>query len=335
VKNTLAALLMVLVSVEASGQARIETRKLRTIVDRDGSAFVRPPMLLSALSRGRYALEEVNALPVVIDSTGRVIKRFGRGGGPGEFEYAARSFSVIGDTLYAANGQGFNVYSPDLAFLRSFLVPSIGAGPIARTPEGFVMSVPKYETRSAVKSLHVIRSSGELVRSFLADSVPPRTPSPSYRMTLSADGSVWVAGARNHRVEKWSVDGRRLTAIAAAPAWFDTTRQYADGRMWLHSITESDGILWIMTLVPVPNYRQVMAEAMKGRGGEVDARLIPEEKLSTTRIEAYDAKTGSLLADLPVKSFGVGFLSGRQFALYTTGVNDEPQIEIWEMKLRR
>lgn len=326
-----------LTAAQAYSQATIETGKVRTLVDRNGRGFTRAPMMIAAFGDGRYALQEINQLPMVVDSTGRLIRFFARGEGPGEFAFNATAMSVgPGDTLYAGNQQLFNVYGPDLKFVRAFPVSSGHAGHLIPIRGGFILSAQRPEP-PYMTSVHVIGLTGDRVRSFVRDTFDTRAwPRPSYRIGLASGGNgVWIADVYSHRIEKWSLDGRRLVKIAARPTWFDNTRPIADGRPYVRGIEESNGILWIMSAVPVPNYRAIMAAAMRGRGNDVDARFVPDEKLWTTRIEAYDAATGTLIADQAIKAYGIGLLSGREFATYRPGPNDEAQIDIWQMTVRR
>src|SRR6185369_9636559 len=109
-----------LIAASAAHSQSIELRKIRTLVDPTGNAFNQAPYQAAALPGGRYMLQETNVVPVVVDSTGRLVKRFVRGGGPGEFDHWASSLAVIRDTLYAGNGESYNVYGPDLKFVRAF-----------------------------------------------------------------------------------------------------------------------------------------------------------------------------------------------------------------------
>ena len=65
-----------------------------------------------------------------------------------------------------------------------------------------------------------------------------------------------------------------------------------------------------------------------------DVRLFPYEQVHTSHLEAFDAATGKLLADLAISAYFVAFIDDEHFVTFTTNTNDEPQLEIWEMKLR-
>jgi hypothetical protein len=327
---------VLLIAAAAAHAQAIEIRKVRTLMDPTGKAFSQSPYQAAALPGGRFMLQETNVVPVVVDSTGRLVKRFVRGAGPGEFQYFATGIATIRDTLYAGNGQSFNVYAPDLKFIRTFRPASIHSGFLVPVPGGFALASQKYESRSSVVGIHVLRPSGEVVRSFLRDTIlDPRQGPPSYQISAASDGALWVTSGRRHVIEKWSIEGKRLSMLGSVPTWFDTSRAYADGRFHVGGTVESDGVLWVISSVPVPAYRTIMAEAFRGRGSEVDGRLVPTHRLYTARIEAYDARTGKLIADLPVNSYLVALLGERTFMTYSEGSDDQPRLEVWEMRLKR
>jgi hypothetical protein len=331
------AIFALLVFAAAADAQTIELRKVRTLVDPTGKAFGQSPYLAAALPGGRYVVQETNVVPVLIDSTGRLIKRFVRGAGPGELQYFATGMSAIRDTLYAGNGSnGINVYGPDLQFIRVLRPPSIHSGALVPVAEGFAVASQKYETRRSVVGIHVIRRSGDLVRSFVRDSIlDPRRGPPSYNLSAASDGALWVAAPERHVIEKWSTEGKRLATLGSVPAWFDTTRAYADGRFYVVGTVERDGVLWVMSAVPAPNYRSIIAEAVRGRGNEVDGRLIPEHKLFSARLEAYDVASGKLIADRTIDSHFVALLGGGTFMTYSEGSDDQPRLDVWDMRLRR
>src|SRR5262245_5062496 len=76
--------LVMLAGVATAQKPTIQVTKVRTLVDRDGKGFTRAPMMIVPVTQGRYVLQEMNVLPIVVDSNGRLVKRFVRGEGPGE-----------------------------------------------------------------------------------------------------------------------------------------------------------------------------------------------------------------------------------------------------------
>jgi hypothetical protein len=314
----------------------IQMTKVRTLVDQDGRGFTRVPYAVVPLAQGRFGIQEINELPTVVDSTGRLVKRFIRGGGPGEFQYSGNGLAVgSGDTLYASNQFAINVFGPDLAFIRAVQFTSVYANSVLPLRDGFLTSAHHPDSTQHVTSVHVMRRDGSLLRSFVRDTFNRRAfPQPSYHIALSGDGGVWTASAFTHRIQKWTLEGRLAGEITAVPQWFMLDRNVMDGWSNVASIRESDGVLWVVSRIPVANYREIMTKVV-GVGREVDARKIPEEQLSTAYLEAYDVKTGKLLADLPLKAYAVGLMGDHQLVVYTTGANDEAQLEIWDLKLRR
>jgi hypothetical protein len=332
-----AAILVAAVTVGAAQKPTIEVRKVRTLVDRDGGSFTRAPAAITALSGGNFALMEVNELPMVVDSTGRLIKRFVRGGGPGEFEFTASGFATgPGDTLYAGNQQSINVYGPDLKFVRAILLAGIYGGNLVPLKDGFVIASQKTDPPAHRLSVHVVSPAGTILRSFVRDTLDRRAwPPPSYRVALASDGGLWVASVYKHRVEKWTMKGQRTGVIDTVPAWFPRAQSGMDGFSTILGISEAGGILWVMINVPVADYGKRMLAVMGGVGREVDSRKVPTEQLSTGRLEAIDVRSGRVIAELDLKAYGVRILNGSQFVIYTPGPNDEAQLEIWEMKLKR
>lgn len=313
----------------------IQMTKVHTLVDRDGKGFTRAPTLIVRMSDGRYVLQEVNELPMVVDSTGRLLKRFGRGGGPGEFEYTGTGMAVgSGDTLFIGNQMSLNVFAPDLKFVRAVPFTSIVASPAMPVASGFVVTTSKTEG-AHMTSVHFVDPDGKLIRSFVRDTFDRKAwPPPAYRVTGSSDGALWVASVFRHRVEKWTMDGRKVGSIDSVPKWFMLDRNLMDGKPHITGVAESGGVLWVMSSVPVGNYREIMSKVV-GVGREVDARKVPTEQLSTAYLEAYDPKTGRLLAEQSLNVYGVGLLGANQMVVYRPGKNDEAQLEIWSLALRR
>lgn len=320
----------------AADAQTIELRKIRTLVDRNGRGFTRAPIMAVDLGRGRYALQEINELPMVVDTAGRIVKFFARGEGPGELLFNATSLAAgAGDTLYAGNQGSFSVFGPDLKFVRSIPLRDVSAGSVVPLRGRLVLSSQKVEGPH-MTSLHVVTPNGDIVRSFARDTFDRKIwPPPAYRIAEGSGNTVLAGEVYTHRVERWTLDGRRLLRIDTRPAWFDTRRPAQDGRPYLRGVAEADGVIWVFSSVPVADYRRIMADALRGRGDDVDARFIPDEKLSTTRLEAYDAATGKLLADLAIRQHGIALLGPRQIMLYSTGRNDEAQLEVWEIRLKR
>jgi hypothetical protein len=317
-------------------QARIETRKVGMIVDHDGRGFTRAPMSITRISDGRFALTEMNELPLVVDSTGRLVKRWPKGEGPGEFRANAGPVHFgRGDTLFIANFNGLNVFDRNLKFVRSIPVTGIYARQFFPVDEGFVFAAGKRVTGNAINSLHVVSPSGKVLRSFRTDTLirPRRGNDPEYGIAPGAGHTIWAWNIWGHRLERWATTGARKQVIDAMPAWFVPRDSLYRAR--ITAVREAGGLLWVFSQVPVPDARARSAAAMKKSSGEVDARAFPFEQMATSHLEVYDAQTGKLLAELPIDAYGIGILDDSHFMIHTTSPNDTAQLEIWEMKLRR
>lgn len=343
-KRTLMAIVglvsaMQIAAAQATKGPSIQLRKVRTLTDRDDKGFTRAPMSAVPLSNGRFALAEMNELPLVVDSTGRLLKRWPLGQGPGEFETNAGPLGIgQGDTLYVGNHSNLNVFDRNLKFVRSIPLSSIYAGSFVPIEEGLLVAAGKFSGQT-MTSMHVVSPTGKVIRSFLTDTVvrSQRAPPPEYRVGRGAGNTFWAWSIWGHRLERWTLAGERTMIIDTTPAWFPQQDPLYKARV--SSVREVDGVLWVFTSVPVPNARELALAPLKDpkikKGGEMDARRMPFEQLSTSHLEVYDAATGKLLADTAIKSYGVTILDDRHVMLYTTGPNDEAQLEIWEMKLKR
>lgn len=338
-RKLVAALLVIAATVRAQS---IETHRIGVLVDRDGRGFTRAPGSIAAIASGQFALSETNVAPLIVDSAGALVRRFVRGDGPGEFQVPGTQFMMAGDTLYATNGSGVNIYDRTGKFVRT--VPTIGIYTMQAIPArgGLLVSSQKFESPTKAVGLHLLDAGGRVVRSFLSDSNIDRRswpPPPAYRIAPGSNGTVWAAAIHQHRIEKWTLDGEKKLVISRRPAWFVIAPTFGNTAN-VRSIHEAGGLLWVMSSVPVPDAREIerkaIADATKGKTrSEVDVRQIPYERLETSYVEVYDASTGAFMAELALGKFGVGILDDHRFVVHSFSPDETSQLEIWEMKLRR
>jgi hypothetical protein len=304
-------------------------------LDRDGKGFTRAPMTIAPIGKW-FAMTEMNELPLVVDSTGRLVKRWRAGDGPGEFETNAFPARVgRGETLYVGNHSNLNVFDRNLNFVRRVTPNGVYVGSFIPIDGQFVFSSRRPAAgKNTIASLHVVDAKGSIVRSFLVDTLPQprRWPEPEYGIGRGADATFWAWPRLGRKLQRWSLDGRLLQVIDTTPAWFPQKDPLYKSS--IRDVREADGILWVFSSVPVPNARAMSEAAFKGKG-EADARAFPFEQESTAWLEAFDARTGRRLAELHLGKYGVGFVDDRHFMVYTTSVNDTAQLEILEMKLKR
>ena len=323
-------------SVAASvGAQTIEIRKVATLVDRDGRGFTRAPMSVAPVGKW-FAMTEMNELPIVVDSSGRLVKRWRKGQGPGEFETNAFPARIgRGDTLYVGNHSNLNVFDRNLKFVRSVTPTGLYVGSFIPVDGQFVFSSrrPAAE-KNTIVSLHVVDRNGGITRSFLIDTLPQprRWPEPEYGVGRGAGNTFWSWPSRGRKLQRWSLGGELLATIDTTPAWFPQKDPLYKSA--IRDVHEADGILWVFSSVPVRNARAMSEAAFKG-SGEADARAFPFEQQSTAWIEAFDARTGKRLAERHLGAYGIGFVDDRHFMIFTTSTNDTAQLEIWGMKVQR
>lgn len=325
----------------AAQAPRIEIRKVRTLTDHGGTGFMRAPWSSAPLPGGRLAGVMVNELPIVVDSTGRLVKQLGRvGQGPGEFSGAGQVRVGPGDTLFIANNHGINVFAPDLHFVRALRVEAGYVGQFLPTREGFlVASSTMTGPTSTIQPFHLVDATGKTIRSIGLDSVKPRTSPPYHSIGPAPDGAFWSTVGQQHRLERWTTTGTRTTVIDTTPLWFITLPPEVPGyRSYITSVNESNGLLWVMSSVPVPNAREIVLEEQgkkKGGAADSDMRSFPTERMYTSHLEVFDAKTGRLIANLAIPGYTTGFIDASHFLMYKLDANDLPLLEIWEMTLKR
>ena len=328
------AIFLVLGASAAAQQPSIEMRKVHTLVDRDGKGFTRAPMSIAPVGKW-FAMTEMNELPIVVDSSGRLVKRWPGGEGPGEFNTnAGPARRGSGDTLYVGNHSKVNVFDRNLKFVRSMTPKGVYVASFLPIGGQFVFAARRPGPGNTTMSLHVVDRSGNILRSFLTDTLvrPQRGPDPEYSVDRGEGETFWAWSIWNRKLQRWSLDGRRLMVIDTTPAWFPQKDPLFKSR--IRSVREADGILWVHSMVPVPNAR-ALAEAAHKTAGESDARISPFEQMATAYLEAFDARTGKRLAELHLAKYGIGFVDDRHFMIYTTSANDTAQLEIWEVKLKR
>src|ERR1043166_1022994 len=202
---------------QVGAQARIEVRKVRTLLDRDGRGFSKPPSSFVPVSGGRYAGAVGEDPAIVVDSTGQLVKTLGRrGSGPGEFPNGTGAMHLgKGDTLYVGNSGAINVYAPDLSLARTIrttrsfsLFQPVGNGfAVAGLAEG----------RGEYMAVHLLAADGHVVRSFGPDTFVQSTPGvfyhERYRIAGAGDGTIWLARNPSYVLERWTIDGKRTLTV--------------------------------------------------------------------------------------------------------------------------
>ena len=330
-------LLSALAAGTAPGQkASIEIRKVHTLVDRDGRGFIGLPREIAAVPRGRFLLmDDVESRsPAVLDSSGKFLKDLGRvGQGPGELAPTSGPFrATAGDTLFVRSGGQVHIYSSDLHHLRS-LRPQVGPYDFVVTPTGLFIARSTGSTGNWTP-FHITDREGKTLRSVGRDT--SRYPA-EYLLSLAPGNAVWAATRMGHRFERWTLDGTRTQVIDHVPAWWKQIKAGApDPFTLLRAAREVNGVLWVLSMNPAPNIREIMrAAGERGAARDGGGPPLPMDKMYTAMLEAYDAKTGKPVAELAVAKAPVTILDDRHFVVYSVDGDGMPQLEIWEMTLKR
>lgn len=284
-------------------------------------------------------------MPLVIDSTGKVVGRVGRlGGGPGEFSENPGPFRVgTGDSLFIRNQVSLSVFSPSLKFIRSVPFDQLQMGDFLPQARGFVIGAPRRVGKDSIFTLHLTNAAGKVVRSFRATGIDSAAGSWFGRtlLTPGTNAAVWVAPYLQHHFERWTSAGARTVVIDTQPNWYVFIPATRPGnRSVVRSFREVSSLLWVMSAVPVPAADSIIRAATGRRdrspGTDDGGRpRYPLELITTTMLEAYDAVSGKLVAELHVPAYGVAFLDDSHFAMYSTSSDDLPQLEVWQFGLKR
>jgi hypothetical protein len=269
------------------------------------------PTAITHDSRGRYYLTipEVEAAPMVYDDGGRFLTRLGREGrGPGEYRYANYIVTAEADTLLVLDPSNsrLSVIGPDHTFVRSVAIP-VSAQRLVRLPGGdFVLNASIRDRERVGLPLHRFSAQGELLASFGAVN-PTVLPGDAFadlrRIALSQTGDLWVAvQIGRYAFELWRPDGRRLREFTRSVSWFpdygsawDQTpgrAPYPRNRgIW----EDTEGRVWIVSLVAAPNWEDGIGEVRRLEGKQIYT-IADDQKAFDTIVEVVDPDLGQVLA---------------------------------------
>jgi hypothetical protein len=226
------------------------------------------------------------------------------------------------------------VFDRQLKYVRSIPL-DFGIGDFQVIDDGFFANAHRTGPGGKFVPLHVMSAKGSVVRSMGVDTFPLRE---LHRfLTAPSPAGIWANQYPTHRFERWSTDGTLRLAIDTRPSWFYLMPR---GRLapftTVRSFREVDGTLWVMSWVPSPRIEEIVQEATGRRSGASEnGPRLPVERMYSIVIEAYDARTGALIAEKAVNMLGTHFVDDTRFVVYSVNKDDLAQLELWEMKLKR
>jgi hypothetical protein len=321
----------------------IEVQRIAVLGQEDGPGTIDGDDAHAAVdSRGRYFLWQQYMPEVkVFDARGRYLRRLGREGrGPGEFRGVGAIRIGAGDSIHVfdANNLTRSLFSPSFAFVRSTRLevpPEILR--LAMLDGGsFVISAPIRTPSRVGFPLHLVNSTGRIVRSFGSASGAFRPDIPYFdrrSITFAGPGQVWAAHVNQYRIELWSTEGRKVRELRRTVPWFppylasrEPSRSTPPPTLLGDVRQDRDGRLWVRISVPDANWRRAVQP-----GGPHGVTIPDYNQYLDTIIEVIDPRRGRLLAsrrfDADVHFVGDNLLGG-----VVTGEDDVPYYHVWRVR---
>jgi hypothetical protein len=323
----------------------------RLFVLRDSEPFwMTGSLSLSRDSRGRYHATSVRIVPGVmqlLDSTGRRIGKYGNGEGrgPGEGSWLIAPWSFgPGDTAYVYDSvlRRFNVWSPDLKFMRSFIPPGAPISALTVGYDRMIIAADVPSREHAGWPLHIIRNdNGAIVRSFGAEQPAYRSDAPYLNRRLlafSGPNRIWSGRVTEYTIEEWDLDGRLLRTLRRDASWFRPHDGRGRGpKPFVQSLwTDQDGLLWVMLMIPDPNYEQNYSK-LRDPGDGMGPYIQPADNhgLMDVMIEVIDPTAGRVVAARQFPDYMKSHGNGAPIQVYREDAEGNPQFEVYRARLKR
>lgn len=284
----------------------------------------------------------------VYDSAGTLINLLGSPGtGPGEFIRAEHLTVSQGDSLYVVDNRRarITVLDPDFAVVRSVPInASAQVRAIVPLADGRVVvsqDVPSPDL--AGLPLHTVGVDGVRAVSYGIDAPeidPGSLGSISYRrVALSpGDSAVWVAPYDRYDLQKWGVQGNRMSAFYRPMNALLMRQGRADlrtgGLLYAMSgvAVDSIGRVWSLVSIRMKNPPPLIKADTTG-GEQRPMRRIVQPRRSDSMIDILDPGTGQLVATQIVAPLLTG---GIRAGLYYSRLTDSVGVvsfEVWRARL--
>jgi hypothetical protein len=315
-------------------------------------ALVHDGPVMSRLTDGRFIIFDPRDRVglKLYDANGEFVRIIGRpGGGPGEYSLPwHHQLTPDGDTLRIIEG-----LSRRMTMLTANGESVIETRPFGVSPARHLLFLDdgRYVVNGIVVEadglgypLHIVSASGERVRSFGAENpiyLNSQEAELGRRLARGPDGTIWAVQRMSYVVEQWDTLGNLLRTIRPSSTWFpDPNKPYMPLSVnddppshRVNGLWYMDGILWLATQVPSPDWRDRL-EPIDAPPGARQYRLrSPQVNLWMTRVEAVDPVTGEVIATADHPDGVYDMLSEGHF--YTISLNewDVPFAEVWHLQL--
>ena len=298
-------------------------------------------------TRGNYyIIAGPNAPPVKFDSAGRFLAELGRmGPGPGEFQGLSSISVIAGDSVYVTDRRSVHVFAPSGAFVRSDAIPVVVRFPVVRKDGSAVVAGSAQTSGGAGWPFHFLaRGMGSITKSFgsMEPGAPGSAPAPGrLTMATSRDHGFWTVDLLEYRLTQWDSTGRPRQILVGDPAWWTDPPQPSQRdtaavppHTGIRRVYEDpSGLLWVMTLVPGPRWREGWGRKLPDGGYLVSG--IRFDLLHDTMIEVIDPRSARLVTSIRLSGYISEYLGPDEILQTTEDASGVPKALVRRIRLDR
>lgn len=323
---------------------RLSISRVVSLGDATGAGMVSQQGQVARDARGYYYVTSNVDLgrALVFAPNGRFVASMGRhGSGPGEFQDRPLIRRIPGGIaafdLVARRVSTFDAQRK-LRTTTQLEIPVDGA--VVLGDQRFVIAA-EVRSRSLIGlPLHIVDKSGQLVRSFGADSqrVERGRGFDGFRIVTSASGSTfWSARINEYLVEEWDTTGSRLLQIRRQADWFPKWT-FAPGALGqvaqppnIFDLRLTGDTLWVFIRVTDQQWRPPAKQVGTGE------RVIPDTRRDTlfdTVVELIDVRRHRLIASHRFPEHLLGLVGDDLVATYEEDRSGNPRYVIWRISVQ-
>jgi hypothetical protein len=296
------------------GAAQISIEQFATIggpADNGGfEGFTLVSPLLSGGRRVAFGPNPPGSIPLVVDSTGRVIDTLATlGDGPGQVRRASRVYPAQGDTIVVVDQMKVSLFTADGGFIRSFPTTIFGVWGGAVTGAGDLVLAPSTSGSPEIATAYSL-ATGERRWGAPVPAGPRSRLDEVRSVAVAPDGSIWLARVMGRvEFEHYSAEGARLGVVTPEVSWYPPYERYqmptrttpaspTISGFWIDSLDRA----WVVGVAVDPRWAEAEGEDLPMEGGVSYFRpRDPADRVDGV-LEVFDLKTGRSVASLRTDS---------------------------------
>lgn len=208
----------------------------------------------------------------LFDGAGSYLESFGeRGEGPGELtDVRALAFDA-GDSLWVFSSDRVDIWSPELAIVRSHQMP-FRVREVKAAPAGGMFIVGSdVGLDTAPYLVHSMDPDGQVTPVAREEASLVQSDVASMQRSLgpAGDGSLWVAGLEDYGIRRVDSDGEVVSRVDSPPEWWGPATDAepdAETMMFTHTTildldVDCQSNLWVVAGIPRPENVGPLLEA--------------------------------------------------------------------------